>query len=235
MAMVQNLATSVYTLGSFKANVRRASSTLSQQESGLIELQLNDIIHGSVMLVRALMGKLIDKFYITRQSLSMTIASGAGNVDISSYSIADMTKISLFDSSATTLMKEIPVLSNADFNALRTLYSTTDMLAGTAIATIKSTGTGPFVNKLYIHTKSDTADTETLHMFYPRNPIKVVTDIDSIDLPDFLIPIAQDIATVNIFRKTSKTPPAEIESRVTGFINSQVAMLGLKVSPQKEG
>jgi hypothetical protein len=181
-----------------------------------------------------MMGRMIDSFYKTRQSLSMTIASGEGNVDISSYSIADMTRISLFDSSATTLMKEIPILSIAQYNAIKTLYSTTTMLAATAVATIKSSGASPFVNKLYLYTKSTTADTETLHMFYPRNPVKVTTDIDSVDLPDHLIPIAQDIATVNVFRRLSRNAPIEIESRVTGFINSQIAQLGLKVSPQNE-
>jgi hypothetical protein len=229
--MSQNLATANYTLSSFKANVRSASGTLSQQESGIIDLQLIDLIHNSVLMVRAMMGKMINNFYVTRQALSMTISSGAGSVDISTYSIADINGISLFDSSATTLLKEIPIVSNAQFNAIKTLYPVASMSLTSAVATIKSSGT-PYANKIYLHGNSALADTETLHMFYPRNPVKVTADADTIDLPDFLIPIAQDMTTISVFRRLSKAAPMDIENRVTSFINSQVNQLGLQVSPQ---
>lgn len=229
--MSQNLATSNYTLSQMMANVRMASGVLSQQDSGIIDLQLIDLIHNSVLMIRAMMGRLVDGFYVTRQALTMTISSGTGTADISTYSIADINGISLFDSSSTTLMKEIPIVSSAEFNAHRTLYAQATMPATAAVATIKSSGS-PFANKIYLYGNSSLADTETLHMFYPRNPVKVTTLADTIDLPDLLVPIAQDMTTMTVLRMLKKEIPAELDNRTTTFVNSQIAQLGLNITPQ---
>lgn len=224
----QNLATSNYTLASFKAVVRTQSNSLSQQESGIIDLQLNDIIHNAVLLVRTMLGRAIDSFYMTQVTLgTISLTSGLGAVTIATYSIADPTRVSIFDPT----LKEIPVLSATQFNALRALYTTTQVGATAGFATIEAAAGTPNVLKVEIYTGASGTITTAL-LYYPRNPEKVTTDANTIDLPDHLIPIAQDMATVSIYRRLSKQAPLDVENRVTSFINSQVSQLGLKITPQ---
>lgn len=218
--MAQNLATASYTLASFKANVRNQSGTMSQQESGIIETQMNDIVHNAILLVRSLMGRMVDGFYITNTTLgSITITSGYGTITIATYSIADVNGISLYDAT----LKEIPVLPVSKFNAIRTLYSLTTTQA---IASVFSTSGTPNILSIAIATGA-VGPLTTVQINYPRNPVKVSADADTIDIPDYLVPIAQDIATVSIFRKLSKAAPSDLEGRVVSFINSQLGQLNL--------
>jgi hypothetical protein len=230
MAAVQYLATSNYTLASFKAVVRTQSNSLSQQETGLIDLQLNDIIHNAVLLVRSMMGRVLDPWYTVEATLgSTTITAGFGTITIATLSIADVNKITLYD---PTLL-EIPVVPYVQFNALRALYTSAQIGTTDAIACVEAETGTPNVLSIAFYTGASSPLT-TVTIQYPRNPVKVTIDIDTIDLPDHLIPIAQDMATVSIYRKLSKTAPTDVESRVTNFITSQVAQLGLKVSPQNQ-
>jgi hypothetical protein len=309
--MSQNLGTSGYTLASFKAGVRSQSGAMSEQESGLINVQINDLVHSAVLFVRAMMGRLLDPFYATNQTISIlngykinamtttptvggtlyrandvlilnmgsgdatimvntvdggtgavtsiyatpvnagtagySVATGIGTIggestctvaiasvsgiagygfcSLASYSIADPTKISLFHAT----LKEIPIVSIEQFNAIKTLYSTSDISTTTGIATIMAKSNGL---NLALYANSATSFPLSVSMYYPRNPVKVTTDADTLDLPDYLIPITQDVAVMSVFRRLGKAAPTDVNARVTGFINSQVAQLGIKVSPQ---
>jgi hypothetical protein len=325
MAMKQNLGTAGYTLASFKANVRSAAGALSQQESGIIDLQLTDLIHSSILMLRSMMGRMVDSFYMTKTLISiydnkkvatlnatptaaglgyvsgdvLTITTGTGDATVavatanestgavealattptfagtggyatgvgqatsggtgsgctvnvaavtsatagygtlllSSYSIANPNGISLFDPTSSTGLKEIPIVPITQFNALRSLYTTSDMGSTSAFASIvvlPTNGSSPYYITLLFYTNASYSFPTTVGMYYPRNPIKVTTDIDSVDLPDFLVPIAQDMTVISIFRRLSKSAPTDIENRVTGFINSQINQLGISVSPQNE-
>jgi len=226
--MSQNLATSAYTLASFKAVVRTQSNSISQQESQLIDLQLNDIIHNSIMLVRTMLGRALDAFYNTEQLLgSITLTSGYGTITIATYSIAEIIKCRLFDPT----LKEIPIVSNLKFNALRSLYTNTMIGAVDGFATIAAQAATPNVLKVELFTGA-TGTVTTLNLYYPRNPVKVTVDTDTVDLPDHLVPIAQDMATFSVYRKLSKTPPADADARVTSFIQGQMSQLGFEISPQ---
>jgi len=230
--MAQNLGTSTYTLASFKANVKNLSNALSTQETGIIDNQINDIIHNSVLFMRSLLGRSLDGFYNTTATLgTLSMTAGYGSVTIASYSIADINRMSLYDPT----LKEIPIVSNTQFNSFRTIY--TGGSGGTigatgAVATIFNSAGTPNVLKLGLFTGSASSSITTVELTYPRNPVKVTTDADSLDLPDHLVPITQDVAVVSIFRKLSKNPPADVESRVTSFVASQLNQLGLKVTPQ---
>jgi hypothetical protein len=227
--MAQNLSTSNYTLAAFKAFVRAQTGAMSQQESGLLELQLNDIVHNAIVFVRSILGRAIDGFYNTEQVLgSITFSSGWGSITIATYSIADINKIRIFDPT----LKEIPVLSYTKFNALRSVYSSSDISSTHAIATVAASSGTPNVLKIEFFSASGTITTATL--YYPRNPVKVTTDTDTLDLPDHLIPIAQDVATVSVFKKLKKEPPADANQNVMSFVQGQIQQLGYKVSPQNE-
>jgi hypothetical protein len=224
--MAQNLSTSTYTLALFKAGVRAQSDSLSQQESQLIDLELVDIIHNSAMMVRTLLGRVLDPFYMSEQTLgTITFTAGFATITIATYSIADINGLTLYDPT----LKEVPILPYMQFNALRSLYTATQIGTTDAIATVEVEAGTPNVLSLAFWSGVSSPIT-TMTIQYPRNPVKVSTDADTIDLPDYLIPIAQDMATMSVFRQVSRVPPVDVESRVTSFVSSQIAALGLKIS-----
>ena len=214
---MQYLATSGYTLASVKANVRQQSGTLSVQDSQIIDPQMNDIIHNSVLLVRSIMGRSIDEFYLMNSPLhAITMTNGFGSSSISSISIANLRGITIRDSS----LGVIPVLSHRDFNHISSLYTPTEMGTKGAIATVETLESSPVVLSIEFYSGANTISNPRL--YYSRNPYKITTDTDTIDIPDYLVPIVQDSATVSVFRLLVKTPPVEIENRVKEFIGSQL-------------
>ena len=227
--MAQRIA-AITTLALFKANVRLLSGTLSQQESGLIELQLNDIVHFAVTNVRVLAGKFIDGFYtVLDEGLTF-----AGNPSIPDYSatlagsdIADINKMTLFSET----LGEIPLVARTQFNAVRALYPPTDIGATAGIASVSITTASPPVLNVDLYSNSAAAPTD-VDLTFVRNPSKVVLDIDTMDLPESLIPIAIDFAVANSLKKIGKPVPEDVMGRLTAYLGIQAQQLGLKLSPQ---
>jgi hypothetical protein len=220
------------TLSTFLANMRSQSGALSVQESQVIDPQLIDIAHNAITFVRNVVGKFVDGFYETTVTLaSITVTSNVGTADLTAAAtaaigtISDINGITLFDPT----LHEIAILSKARFNGLRSIYT------GAQIGTTGAVGMISQVSAkttLTLYTGA-TGPLTTIQMTYARNPIKVTATTDTIDIIDSLVPLAQDVGTMYIFRKLAKQPPADFEQRVTGSLNSYLGQLGLKVTPDK--
>lgn len=226
--MSQNLATATYTLKQIKANILNKTGKLSTQDMKLIKPQFDAFIHDAVMLARTLMGAVLDDFYNTKVAVSpATITSGFGTVSIAVKSIADPSRIRLYDPT----LGEIPIMPIGEFNAHRSQYTTSDMGTLCAIATILSTSaiadTPPYILNLAFYTGAATP-LATVEMYYPRNPIKVVTEADTVDIPDHLCSIVEDMAAVTIMRKLERKPAQELDSRVAIFVKTQLDKMGIK-------
>lgn len=220
------------TLATFMANIRSQSGSLSVQETQIIDSQLVDIAHNAITFVRNIVGKFIDGFYETTVTLgSITITSNIGTLDLTAAAtaaigtISDINGVTLFD----TTLHEIPILSKSRFNAFRSLYTGAQIGTTGAIGMISQVTAK---TSLTLYTGA-TGPLTTVQMTYARNPIKVTVATDTIDITDNLVPLAQDVATMYVFRKLAKQPPADFDQRVTGSLNSYLGQLGLKVTADK--
>jgi hypothetical protein len=213
------------TLLEFRSRVKGQSSSIVDQFSGVMGNAWDDLIHDAVVFIRSLAGVVLKEQYMTRASVSEV----SNLIDIHTYKIADLQGVTLFDETHGS----VPIRSTAEFFGLRTLYGSAGNpnglfahyismvdgdIRGFAIETFRGT------NK---------ATPGALKFNYPRVPEKPTTDAGYIDLPDYLIPIGIDAATVMAFRRIGRVPPTDIDGRVVAFVNSQVAALGLSVTPEK--
>lgn len=219
----------VTTLASIKANAVLQAGAISQQESEILDFQLNDIIHRAIVFVRSMFGRLLDSFYQT----SATVTEVAGKIDISTLDLADVNRFALYDS----VSKKIPIVSNEIFYEIQTLYSPSDLAQAIfgRVANIMDTD-----NKLEIETfrgsqksASVSGYSGVVTLTYPRNPKKVTTDTEYVDLPEHLVPLATDVATVAISRKLLRKPPEDVEARLTAQLNAAAAQIGLAITPAK--
>lgn len=110
-----------YTLARFKQEVRAQTSTLSQQESGLIDNQLNELVYHALMNVRSALDKLVDDQYRVQTALTVgSITAGfATATALVAGTVYDFMKVSLFNST----FKEIPLYPRRQFDAYRRLYT----------------------------------------------------------------------------------------------------------------
>jgi hypothetical protein len=228
----QNLATTVYTLKFVKANIKSKLGNLSNQKLDIFEKQINNLLHGEILKLRALMGKSLDAFYMTKTTLgTITLTSGFGSTSITAQSIADVNRITLYDPT----LKQIPIYDTETFNSIRSTKTTTEMGTTEAIATVLSisavANTAPYVLSMGFYTGASSSLT-TVEMYYPRNPIQVTTDIDTLDVPDNYIPIVENMTAITMFTRLKKTPPTELTNELAAFMNTQLSSYGLKATPQ---
>ena len=225
--MATNLSATA--LSVFMQNMRSQAGAISVQESQLIDPQLIDIAHNAVTFVRNVVGKFVDDLYKTKVTLSVTISSNLGTCDLTSYctaavgTIADPSRMSLFD----PVLKEVAIMTSERFNGFRTVYSSGVLTITGAIATVVQVSAK---TSLMIYTGAANGSLSP-DLFYYRNPIKVIAAADTIDLPDHLVPMAQDVGTMYIFRKLAKAPPADFENRVVGSLQAYASQYGLKIQP----
>ena len=230
-----------WSLARVKAQVRAQTSLLSQQESGLIESQLNDLVHESVLSVRGALDILVDDEY--RIVGSDTTVPGTFSTSSSGYSdnssdpiaagtVYDLnpSKLSLFG--VTQYSGEIPIFSKKKFDALRSVLrtNTSDFAVTKGIATIYSTTTGTVVIAVYGYPTANTAP--TFNFIYLRQPTRETTDANTIDVPDRWVPLVIDHCTAQIFKRLSKAVPQDIEARLKADVVSIAQMINSNFSPQ---
>ena len=221
--MASFLATTT-TLANMKAQVRGQLGAVSEQESGILSIEMNDIIHQAITNLRAILGKLVADFYRTKGSISPTGTTPDFSITVAAKEIADVNDVALYNAT----LKEIPIVSAKKFNALRTLYSASEIGTTHGFATIANTETAlatQSVLTLYIY--SNVASQTTLastEFYYSRFPKKVTTDADTLDLPEIYIPIARDIATVYVEKRLSRTPSADVVNAIKMNLDPLVAL-----------
>jgi hypothetical protein len=230
-----------WTLTRVKAQVRAQTSLLSQQESGMIESQLNDLVHESVLSVRGALDILVDDEYrisANNPTVPGTFStSSSGYCDnsgdpIASGTIYDMNlkNMSLFG--VTQYSGEIPIFSKKKFDALRSVLrnNTTDFAVTKGIATVYSTTTGTVIIAVYGYPTANTAP--TFNFIYLRQPTRETTDTNTIDLPDRWVPLLIDHCTAQIFKRLSKTVPPDIDARLKADVTNIAQMINTNFNPQ---
>lgn len=225
--MAQNLAVTT-TLATVKANIRSKTGSISTQDSLLIEPQLNDIVHFAIQFVRTLGGKFVDAYYMQKK-LDLTFAGTTPDftASITALNIADANAVRLYHAT----LKEIPVVTNQMFNALRTVYAATDIGTTRGFATVSLTSATPAVLTVYLFSNIASFPTN-VEISFPRNPVKVTTETDTVDIPEQFIPFVVDTAAKDVFLKLKQQPPADLEARFMSQLNLFTAQYNLKVSPQ---
>jgi hypothetical protein len=93
------------------------------------------------------------------------------------------------------------------------------------LVTSATADTAPYILNVAFYTGAASPLT-TVEMYYPRNPIKVTTEIDSLDIPDGLIPIAEDMTALTIMKKIDSKLSGGLEERVTTFIKFYTGLKG---------
>lgn len=225
--MAQFLATTT-TLKNFKAQIRSQLGAVSQQESGIIDLEMNDIIHQAITSLRTTLGNIIKDFYITKGTIvsSSDMSGSVPNytVNIATREIADIHDINLFHST----FGEIPVLPRAKFLLIKSTYSASDIGTTKAIATIANTETAlatQSVLTIYVYSNaSATSAFNNTEFWYPRYPKKVVADTDTLDLPELYVPLARDIATIYMEKRLSRTPSGDVINSIKATLDPLVSL-----------
>lgn len=230
-----------WTLGRAMGQVRAQASSLSQQESGMLDSQLKDTFHESLLSVRSVLDILVDDEY--RIVGSDTTVPGTFSTSSSGYTdntgdpIAagtvydlNLTKVSLFG--LTQFAGEIPFFSKKRFDALRSTLRTynTDFATTKGIATIYSTTTGTVVIAVYGNPTATTAP--TFAFTYLRQPTKEATLTNTVDIPDRWVPLVIDHCTAQVFKKMSKTVPVDIEARMRADVLNISQLLKANYTPQ---
>ncbi len=230
-----------WTLSRVKSQIRGQTSTLSAQESGMIETQLNDLVYESLLSVRGALDILVDDEYrivgsdTTVPGTFSTSSSGyASNVSdpIAIGTIYDLSpsKLSLYG--LTQYSGEIPIFTKKKFDALRSVLRTynTDFAVTKGIATVYTTTSGTVVIAIYGYPTANTAPTFSLT--YLKQPTRETTDTNTIDLPDRWIPLMIDHCTAQIFKRMGKTVPQDIDARMRTDVISIAQMIKTNFTPQ---
>jgi hypothetical protein len=230
-----------WNLARVKGQIKAQTSSLSQQESGMVEGQLNDTFHQSLLSVRSALDILVDDEY--RIVGSDTTVPGTFSTSSSGYTdntgdpiaagtVFDMnpSKLSLFG--VTQFSGEIPIFPKKKFDALRSVLRTynTDFATTKGIATVYSTTIGTVVIAVYGNPTATTAP--TFNFVYLRQPTRETTDANTVDIPDRWVPLVIDHCTAQIFKKLSKTVPQDIEGRMRADVVNIVQMIKSNFNPQ---
>lgn len=197
-------------LKTFRAMVRLKTGTVTIQESQLLDTSLDDIIHAAVVDVRTRLAQKLDEKYMTEaKSADGDIAEASNLIDVSTLGIADAGKITLYDSTNGP----IPIKTPTEFDNIKTLYSATSLASAmfARLVNVKATD-----NKLQIETYRGTsvATPGALVLTYPRVPVKAAAATTKIDLPEDMIPLAEDVAVIMVSELLKKSPPADVVARV---------------------
>ena len=197
-------------LKTFRTAVRRASGSISTQESLILDPMLTDIIHSAITEVRTRLADRLNIRYQTEaRSADSEIAEASNLIDISSLNIFDTATMTLRDGTHGLIALKSP----AEFDGLRTLYSTT-MLANALFARVVNVKADN--NKLQIETYRgmNVASPGALTLVYLRNPSQATADATKVDLPEDVVPLAKDVAVVMVSEVLKKSPPADVAARV---------------------
>lgn len=224
--MAQFLATTT-TLANMTVQVRGQLGVVSEQESGIISLEMNDIIHQAITNLRTILGSIVKDFYITKGTILTAGVSGTTpnfTVDISAKEIADVHDLALYH----TTFGEIPILPLKKYNAYRTLYTASDVGTTKAFAAVANTETALATQSvLTMNIYSNAAATSAFNnteFSYPRFPKKVTTGTNTLDFPEIYMPLLRDVATVYMEKRISRTPSADVVNAIKNVIDPLIAL-----------
>ncbi len=221
--MAQFLATTT-TLGNMKAQVRGQLGAVSEQESGIISIEMNDIIHQAITNLRTILGSILNGFYRTKGAVTPTGTTPNYSISVAATEIADIHDVALYNPT----FGEIPIFNLKKFNAYRTLYSSTDIGTTKAFATIANSETALATQSVLTLNIFSGAATSTplaaTEFSYTRYPKKVTSDINTLDIPETYIPLVRDIATVYVEKRLSRTPSADVVNSIKTTIDPLVAL-----------
>lgn len=216
------------TLDLMMANVRSQTGAMSEQESVVFEAQITDVCHNAILLIRSIFNKFLDTLYNTIETVTETNEV----INIQDKDIFNIHEMHLYDATHGP----VPIMQRTLFNSLRHIYGSTNRLATALFGTIgnKTVGTDE-VLVIEIYRGSSKVTPGTLTLTYPRNPKKVeIGDADRyLDLPEHLVPIATDIATLAIHGKLQRTPPVEVSERIQAVLGPIAAQVGLRIDQAK--
>jgi hypothetical protein len=197
------------TLLTVRTNVRMVTKTESVQESGLLEPTLTTLIHEAILLVRSLARHSLKDFYRTDKPITLGATVDLATLNISIFDISSCKLTLDSDKSA------IDIVNRNVYNQMLQLHS---FATGQWIATITTVDSGTW--SLLVGGAASPSGAATLA--YERNPAKVTTDANVLDIPDHLIPITVDFASLAVWRKLKQQPPQDVSQRVRGFIEEQL-------------
>ncbi len=233
--MATNLG--VTTLGTMMANARAQARSLSAQETGILDLQLADLVQDAILYVKGVYGKLLDDFYRTRYTaLIFTGTTPNFTVDISAANVfgSDINRLRIYDAT----LGEIPIVSNAEFNGIRSNVSAAQMGTTKGVATLAAAG-GTIASKnanpamtILLYSNAAAAPT-TPELWVIRNPVKVAysASTDTLDAPESVIPLVQDVTVVYMLNRLGTPIPQSLENKVTSQLSSALQQLNIHMTP----
>lgn len=190
-----------------RSNVRAITGTQMVQMSGLLEPMLTDFIHDSILLIRGLSRHSLKHFYYQEAAIVL-----AASVDISAMNIFDLLSMRL---TLDADKSQIPIVPRNIYGNMLRLHT---FSTGQWIATVSTTSGGTF--SLLVGGAASPTGAATLA--YERNPTKVITDANVLDMPDHLIPIVTDVTCLTVWRKKNQQPQADVLTRVRAFTDEQL-------------
>jgi hypothetical protein len=211
-----------WTLGRAKAYIREQTGSISQQESQILDTQLTDLVHHSILSMRTLLDRIVEDFYKATQTITFGAASAglcAGTPLTGTSRPYDLKKISLYD----TTYKEIPIYSKRTFDAMRTVLTVANLTTTGAIAGVFSTSAGSVEIDAYVGNAAPAAATLT----YIRPILKQTDDTLTVDMPDRWMPSVLDHCILQVFRRLAKVPPDGVEKQVrenVGYISQLLSV-----------
>ena len=202
--MAQNLSVT-FTLAMVKEQVRKITDTYSIQESLLLDAELAEFIHQAVEEVRVMRAADLIDFYNERKTdVTFTGSTPDFTASITALSIVDIGSITLYHAT----LGNIPLVSNERFNWLRANYTATEVSTTKGVGTVYLTTATPAVLTIGLFSNAAAAPT-SVQIVYSRNPRKVTTDADTIDVPDQFVNDVID-ATVKRILATKQVASASI-------------------------
>jgi hypothetical protein len=220
--MASNYISADWTLARAKAYIRLQTGSLSQQESQILDTQLTDLVHQSILSMRTLLDRIVEEYYKAIQTITFGAASSglcAGTPLTGTARPYDLKKISLYD----TTYLEIPIYSKSMFDAMRTVLSTSDLGTTGAIAGIYSISTGTVEIDAYVGNAAPAAASLT----YIRPVIKQTDEAYTLDMPDRWMPSVLDHCVLQVFRRLAKSPPENIEKQVRENVGHIASLLNV--------
>lgn len=223
------------TLGSMaEAQVRSQTGTLDDDQTRVYDKQITDIVHNAILFVRAIAGKLLTTAYTSTITLTgldtLTQTEKEQRYQIHDIDCYDWNDVSLW--SVSNNMK-IPLESGKQWDSIFT-HKTDEQLAkmifGKMVAEVVGSNT-----QLVIRTYSgdELVAGGNVRLTFPRNPRKVTTNTDLLDIPEIYMPIVKAQAVVDVYAQVIKKPaPLSEKTIVAQFVASQIAQQKMSIGPE---
>lgn len=198
--------------------IRRAAGVVSEQDSGLIDVQLRDLIARELLPVRNQFKDDLDPFYIrpdavTFSAISSGVSTGsiAATATLFNISTLDRSKI-LLTMTITSVGVSIPILNHILYNQYKKSYTPTQLGTTGAIATIYLAAGTPNVLTIEVYTGAS-GTPATPKLWYPKNPAVWAADADTVDMPDNFLTFVEDgvVKTILGMPNIKRTPPVAIQ------------------------